>query len=226
MAFRRRRQPTPFFRMPPPYQPITGERETLRAKGDYPYCAMVQVAAADTHDNYVICRGYDPRVKRFFDYDSADPTNVPGIPVAKPYGNRCQGAYTIGQVFPAFLCRSKLGTNAGVVTDDEFQGHPLDLDDEIGLLQDDDDRYIDWMLIDNAQDHVRMGKLDGDLAQGDTATMSVWSVNESGTWADTGIDITVRDRFLASGAADISSGKWVKAERYGGQWIVTAAECE
>jgi hypothetical protein len=225
--FRRKKTAAQFFKTGQvPYDPLTGRRETLRAEGDAPYCAMVQVAATDTHDNYVLCRGYDPRVKRFFNYDSADPTNVPGIPVAKPYGNRNKGAYIVGQVFPAFLPRSKLGQNAGVVEDDHFQGHPIDLDDTVGLLTDDDGRYIDWMLIDNHQDHIRIGKLDGNLAQGGTAVMSVWSVDVDGNWADTGEDLaTVRDRFLEVGADDIASGKWVKAERYGAAWIVTAAEC-
>jgi len=46
---------------------------------------MMQVAAEDTHENYVICRGWDIRFNRFFDYADGDEDN-PGIPVAKPYG--------------------------------------------------------------------------------------------------------------------------------------------
>ena len=52
MTIRKRRQATPSFRLPPPYQPITGERAPLMVQGEYPYCAMMQVAAEDEYDNY------------------------------------------------------------------------------------------------------------------------------------------------------------------------------
>ena len=40
--------------------------------GVFPYVAMMQVAAEDTYDEYVICRGFDIRVMRFVDYDEDD----------------------------------------------------------------------------------------------------------------------------------------------------------
>ena len=72
MTIRRRRQPTPHFKLPPPYNALTGERALLQAQGTYPHCAMMQVAAEDTHDDYVVCRGFDTRIKKFFDYDAED----------------------------------------------------------------------------------------------------------------------------------------------------------
>ena len=89
--------------MLPPYSPMTGERAGLQVPRVTPLCVMMQVAAEDTHDNYVVCRGYDPRVNRFFDYDENDLGTKPGIAVGKPYGNRVAGVFEIGQVFPALI---------------------------------------------------------------------------------------------------------------------------
>ena len=72
MVFRKKKNPSPGMQIPPTYNPQTGERSPLQVKGDFPYCALMQVASEDTHANYVICRGYDPRHKRFFDYESAN----------------------------------------------------------------------------------------------------------------------------------------------------------
>jgi hypothetical protein len=63
---------------------------------------MMQVAADDTYDDYVICRGFDPRILKFVDYASGD-ANKPGISVAKPFGKRTTGTYEIGEIYPAFL---------------------------------------------------------------------------------------------------------------------------
>ena len=95
MTIRKRRQPTPHFKMPPPFEPLTGERAQLLAQGVFPYCAMMQVAAEDEHDNYVICRGFDTRIRKFIDYEEGN-SDKPGIPVAKPYGRRSAGGYEIG----------------------------------------------------------------------------------------------------------------------------------
>jgi len=145
MTIRKRRQPTPHFKLPPPYQPITGERASLMAKGDYPYCAMMQVAAEDTHADYVICRGFDPRIRKFFNYEEGN-DDKPGIPVAKPYGSRGAAQYEIGQVFPAVIPLTRLGQNSGVAAD--TTGHPADLDEEVEILKtDDDSKVINWLLL-------------------------------------------------------------------------------
>jgi hypothetical protein len=68
------------------------------------------------------------------------------------------------------------------------------------------------------------GTLDGALAQGSSATMSIYYL-DGGAWTDSSLNVTVHDRLLRSGAADIQSGKWVKAEWYCDRWLVPAAEC-
>jgi hypothetical protein len=85
--FRKHRRPTPHFRVPNPFNPIAGDQANLRQDGTSPFCAMMQVASDDTYDDYVICRGFDPRILRFIDYAEGD-ANKPGISVAKPFGKR------------------------------------------------------------------------------------------------------------------------------------------
>jgi len=163
MTFRKRHQPTPALRLPPPYQPITGERERLLVPGIFPYCAMMQIAAEDTHCDYVICRGYDPRDRRFYNYDGA---GQPGIPVGKPYGNRFTGIYRIGEVYPAFLALSAgaeddgkivpfIGQNPGRAEGADCRGHPADLTEEIVHLLDENGIYVSWMLLDSGTRDVR-----------------------------------------------------------------------
>ena len=106
--------------------------------GISPFCALVEVAAADTHANYLICRGYDTRDKKFRNYDADE--DKPGIAVAKPYGKRATGLYSVGEVYAAFLPQSLIGQNAGTVNGDDL----LDLE----LLKTDDGKYINWLLID------------------------------------------------------------------------------
>ncbi len=167
MTVRKRKQPTPHFKTPPPYQPMTGERHPLLVEGRDPYCAMMQVVETDTHCNYVVCRGWDPRNRRFFDYEEGN-SEKPGIPVAKPYWNRMKGVYRIGQVFPAVLPLTagmkdgdltvpRIGQNPGKAEadGDECKGHPEDLDEEIVLLKDDSGIFIAWMLIDGGNERVR-----------------------------------------------------------------------
>lgn len=154
---RKRKNPTPGFRMPPPFQPITGERAALAPQGVHPYVAMMQVAKEDTHTDYVVCRGFDVRISKFIEYESAN-TNKPGIPVAKPYGKRGAGLYRIGQVFGAVLPYQPLnpsptavgwrvGQNPGVAA--TSTGHPADLDEDIETLLTDGGDKINYMLLDS-----------------------------------------------------------------------------
>lgn len=130
-----------------PYEPMSGEYAPLQIVGVAPYCALVQVAHEDDKDDYLTCRFYDPRTKRFYDYDESDGSKN-GISIAKPYGRRERGLYKVGQVFPAFLPLVRIGQNAGKATVGDDAGHPNDLDDEVGHFRDDDLKYISWMLID------------------------------------------------------------------------------
>lgn len=160
MTTRKRRNPTPHFRQPPPYEPMTGEVEQLLVEGRYPYCALMQVVEEDTHCNYVVCRGWDPRSRVYL-------TETPGFPVAKPYSRRMKGLYRIGEVYPALLplpagfkdgslTVPRIGQNAGrtegTITD--CRSHPLDLDQEVVLLVDDDGTFVSWMFLDQGPPRV------------------------------------------------------------------------
>jgi hypothetical protein len=172
VTIRKRRNPTFGFNIPPPYQPITGERAPLVNSGDYPYCAMFQVAADDEYDDYVICRGYDPRTKRFIDYDAED-ENKPGIPVAKPFSNRTAGVYTVGELYPAVIPLTQLGQNSGVAA--ETQGQPADLDEAVEILYtDDESKVVTWLLLDSGSSRsVHLCTLGDDLEYNDTTGITV-----------------------------------------------------
>lgn len=170
--FRKRRRPTPGFKIPPPYNPMQGEQANLRQDGVSPYCAMMQIAAEDIYTNHVICRGFDPRILRFIDYASGN-ADKPGISVAKPFGKRIIGAYGIGEVYPAMLPTQgnadfsdfrnvtytppspvnvdwRVGQNPGVASSGLDRGHPDNLSDAIRILYDHNGKVINWLLIDNS----------------------------------------------------------------------------
>lgn len=155
--FRKRKQPTPSYRLPPPYQPMSGEQAALQIPGVYPYAAMMQVAAADTHQDYVICRGFDIRVNKFVDYEAGN-ADKPGISVAKPYDKRQIGNYEIAQIFLAFLPLQssnpsptavpwRVGQNPGV--SEVTPGHPASLSERVDELQDAESKLVNWMLVDS-----------------------------------------------------------------------------
>jgi hypothetical protein len=119
---------------------------------------MFQIAEEDTHRDYVVCRGHDTRTNKFYNT----------VSVAKPYGSRVVGVYTVGQVYSAILplqgihpgrpgmdggrhaptpitAPIRVGQNPGVATVSE--GHPADLEEEVEELKDDDDKLINWMIL-------------------------------------------------------------------------------
>lgn len=161
MTFRKRRRPTHAFGINPPYSPLTGEHANLRDPGIYPYCAMFQVATEDIYADYLVCRGFDPRIKRFVEYDADDLGNKPGISVAKPYSNRHSGLYLVGHVLPALIPYTRIGETPGVA--ETTSGHPAGLDEEIEILSDHNDVVINWMVIDG-QSSVRRFEMTGSLA--------------------------------------------------------------
>lgn len=79
----------------------------------------------------------------------------------------------------------------------------------------------EWHIIYPAGDLV-IGKTDGALAAGGTATLSIYSWNGS-SWADTTHNITIRDVFQWA----VSANKFVAARLWDYQnlWIPIAAEC-
>ena len=171
IVFKKKRRSTPFFRMPTPWNPLQGDQANLRQDGTSPFCAMMQVASADVYDDYVICRGFDPRILRFIDYAAGD-ANKPGISVAKPFGKRKIGTYEIGEIYPAFLPTQgnanfqdfrqvvfvppspvavnwRVGQNPGVVTGGLEGGQPEGLSDTVGILYDHNGKVVNWLLIDS-----------------------------------------------------------------------------
>ena len=165
---KKRRRPTPEFGVPPPFKPTTGTHATLRVEGIHPYCAMMQVAAADTYEDYLVCRGFDPRILKFIDYAAGDPDKL-GISVAKPFGNRTVSKYTVGEVYPAFLPTQgavgegkaenyvppsptavdwRVGQNAGTAPTSNPGGQPTALVDTIEELVDHNGVNVQWLLID------------------------------------------------------------------------------
>jgi hypothetical protein len=213
--FRKRRQPTPHFRLPPPFNPMQAEEHKLLVPGIFPYCAMMQIAAEDTEDDYVWCRGYDVRDNRFVDYP-------PGIPVAKPFGNRLAGVYEIAEIHPAFLplqteCSIpvdvpwRVGQNPGV--SETTQGHPADLDETVEIM------YVDgvavsWMLIDGGQKFYLGKVITADIIAGDTGTVE----KHSHAWTATGVEFTVYNPH----DVDLPVGLKVRWGKYPGWtgWIV------
>lgn len=170
--FRKRRRPSPEFKIPPPFNPIQGGNANLRQDGVSPFCALMQVAGEDIYADYVMCRGFDTRILRFVDYEEGD-ANKPGIAVAKPYGKRVVGTYQEAEVYPALLptqgnsdfagfrettfvppspvgINIRLGQNPGVVTGGLEGGQPENLDETIGSLIDHNGKAVNWLLIDSA----------------------------------------------------------------------------
>ena len=192
---------------------------------------MMQVAVEDTHDNYVICRGYDPRIKKFFDYVEGDPDKL-GIPVAKPWSNRTAGAYTVGQIFPAVIPLTKIGQTPGVRDpgedeEDPLLGQPADLDEEVGILYTDeaveaDRKVVNWLLLEGGgEGSTKFAKLDATLNAGSSCEASIWSGDPL---ADSGDNVTVND-WLLGGGESLASGTKVVIEFISGKWYVTQASC-
>ena len=169
--FRKIRRPTPYFQIPPPYNPLTGDNETLQQEGTFPYCAMMQIAEDDEHENFVICRGFDPRILKFIDYEAGSSEKL-GISVAKPFGKRVVDTYQKAEIYPALLpiqgkaplrdstpftppspsaVKWRLGQNPGYVAGGQEGGQPESLDDEIQILYDHNGKVINWILIDNSE---------------------------------------------------------------------------
>lgn len=69
-----------------------------------------------------------------------------------------------------------------------------------------------------------LGKLDGSLSVGGSATVSVWAWNGS-SFADTGQNITAYDWLMKAGSTAIAAGKKVVCQSINGIYIVTEAEC-
>jgi hypothetical protein len=229
-----------------PLDATTGKLEQLVNPREDPYCAMMQVAAADTHCNYVVCRGWDPREHRYYEYEAGSATKV-GIPVAKPFGKRMKGIYRVGQVFPAILPLSSgaerdgiiiptIGQNPGKaeVTGDECKGHPEALTEEIFLLKDDSDIiHISWMLLDGGEEDVKFCTAEAHAGFGIPFTAyapGVWnpSTHDYDFTCDTDHTHHIIDRDYGvptPGAGSQGYAKWKASDTYGKILVVKTFDC-
>lgn len=239
---RKRRNPTANFKLPSPYNPVSGEQAPLVLNGVYPYTAMMQVAAEDTHQDYVICRGFDVRIGKFIDYASGD-SSKPGIPVAKPYGKRSTGSYTIAQVYPAILPLQtgnpsptsvpwRVGQNPGVAA--TTAGHPADLNETIEILYDTNNEVINWMLLDAgdgatlvggclAEDHPGRGSVFGIWLGTWSSAAHKWSYSEV-DYSTPAIDWRFGVPYPEQGATGLFQAR--NSDDYGTIWEVVALDCD
>jgi hypothetical protein len=169
----------------------------------------------DTHDNYVVCRGFDPETRKFYD----------NLKVAKPYGVRGTFPYQLAEVYPAIKARTALGDTPGVSA--TTTGQPADLDEEVEILKDDDDNPIAWLLLDASGMTLRWGKLDAQLNSGSSASVSLWQTTGGG-WEGWDEDSTENwacyaPPLLSSG--NVASGKWVLVGIVNGRKVVLLHEC-
>jgi hypothetical protein len=166
MAYRKRRSPAPGFRQPSPYNPISGQFAKIGHPGIASSVVMMQIAEEDTHDNYVVCRGYDPETMKFY-YQ---------LSVAKPFGLRGTFPYVVGEVYatakaygtPGNDTQGTLGLTPGVA--ETTVGQPVDLDEAIDILYDDNEKVISYLLLDSARGEaasaIRYGILKTELTAG------------------------------------------------------------
>jgi hypothetical protein len=186
--WRKRRSPAPGFKQPQPFDPISGQHANMGPPGIFTRLSVFQVTDEDTHDNYVVCRGWDldtdPDCQYLYDASLGGPAK--GINVAKPYGLRGMNPYKIGQMVIVAKVRTRLGDNCGVAA--VTTGQPADLDEVVDILTDDDDNPIAWVIIEDSGGGLTPRILYDDAAPGGT-DIEAWPVfDDNGLAADTGAD--------------------------------------
>ena len=205
-----------------------------------PYTALMQVAAEDTHDNYVICRGLDTRINAFIDYEEGN-TEKPGILVAKPYGERGNYPYQVGEIHQAFLPVMRTGQNPG--KGEDTVGYPADLDEAVVFLRADAEEgqsesetlFVNWMLAASKQPLIYLAETPaGGIAamSGDTpgsATCTLKYIDEDGD-IQTALDEDDAARTetiynVASSAVDGSTIIQAKQESISGKLLVDFEDC-
>jgi hypothetical protein len=83
--------------------------------------------------------------------------------------------------------------------------------------------FQQWLFAPAATAGLVRGKLDGAMAVGGSAVLSIWAWTGTAE-ADTGENITVYDWLLA-GTQTIAAGRNVVAALVGGRWYIIAAAC-
>lgn len=230
--FRKRKRPTPNFRIPPPFNPMDGDYAKLGMEGILPYCAMMQVAENDIYPDYVVCRGFDTRVVKFVDYAEGD-ANRPGISVAKPFGCRGIRKYRRGEIYPAFLpiqgtatytppspsgVNWRLGQNPGVASETIDGGHPEVLADGVSLLIDHNNLAVNWILIHSANEQFfRFQSID------DMVTESCLAIVRRMDRTDASVQTIHDPDGIFEG---MEAGTYGRAFYQGGKYYVIQAKCE
>jgi hypothetical protein len=205
----------------PPFDPYKQPFHGLAHDVGMTRVPMMQVIEEDIYQNYVVCRGYDPDHKKFFNR----------LYVAKPYGQRGQtGIYAVGEVHPAVKAITRLGLTPGVARD--TVGHPADLDEQVDKLTSADQESTDsvvtdisWMFIGSSGSTSYFGKLDSDLAydtdEEDEITLSIYS----DATTDTGNDLTpiLPPHGMRSGIIPKGDNcyRLIRVEKEGSAWRVT-----
>ena len=245
---RRQRNATPGMGRAP-YNPMAGEYAGLYTEGIYPFCAMMQVAAEDTYDEYVICRGVDLRILKFIDYEEGN-QDKPGISVAKPFGSRLKGCCQIGQVYPAFLPTQgtiggrpkssayvpplptdvdwRIGQNPGTAADapDAYLGHPEDLEDSITMLTDHNDEYVNWMFIGGGSSQaIRLAVVteSGGISMDDSGEVTLYNSDTSATTTT----VTAYFNWAEGGSGDLNENDEVFVAYFPieSRWRIIGREC-
>ena len=139
MVFRKRKNPTPAFNLPEPFNPITAERAGLPNPRDITRLAYFQVFEEDNHSDYLVCRGFDPESGHF--YDGTKGT----VSVAKPWNLRGRRAFEVGWILVCCKCKSLLGENAGKA--ESSVGQPADVVESIVPLADDEGKWVTWISL-------------------------------------------------------------------------------
>jgi hypothetical protein len=112
---------------------MSGQHAPVGRNVDLTRIAMMQVIEADTHAKYLVCRGFDPEERRFFDT----------INVGKPYGQRGTYPHKVGDIIAAARPRTRIGDTPGMAATSPDQ--PADLNEEIGILYDDNGVVVSWI---------------------------------------------------------------------------------
>lgn len=201
-----------------PFNPVTGQRAqmnpeatpgtilaTFQVIGDDPDDETTQ----DTHENYVVCRGFEPQIDPFFRY-LHDPKTKPGttpINVAKPYPVRGTYPYKRGQIIVAARISTRLGFNQGKAA--TSVGYPASLTEQTELLLDDDDVAIAWIDMTTVPQGLRFFNNCGE-------TYPAWGISRiTGRTAASGtvpayrtvakVDTTYRWQYFVNGGKDVAN---------------------
>ncbi len=129
--FKKRRPVAPHFRVPPPFNPLTGERKFLQQPPDLPRVTTMRVK--EIYDDYLVCEGWDPDMHAYYkDHLVAKPMALRKNPVdlivfpdtfEKPAGqaivDQTDPPYFVGELIVAAKMMGITGGAVGVPTVDD-----------------------------------------------------------------------------------------------------------